>query len=435
MIQSTVIALLALLLVLPCQADSADAAATYPPIAVSAIAPSRQALIVSIGATGVAKADPDRYRELLRLLGFQVTQTAAETRPELKGAFASFARQIKAGADVAVFVLGPVLPKGDDLYLMASDADPSTDRFGTEGLRLSDAMAAVADAGARDTVLFVDACREVQGQSCRIVTGTVPEGVSAIVGKRIKVAAAGAPVAGVTSLAPELLTLLQREGLTDLALFGALEGRLSGTDMGVTSSPSLSRSFSFLPIGFLAGLATPCNAFDPDAGADAVRNAPSVDPTVQSCVKAAATWNFLPWFRNRIAAAREQSTFQHAAAGCDTEATRAYLAVYPQGRFTAEVRKIATTCETEHPRVETPRTAPQTATPMAAATCTIGGLDPAGNNWLALRLAPNYQAAWQSTRLVPGTTVSTYDRADTWTRLRLASGETGWVRSKYLRCR
>ena len=422
-------------------AEPSSGTTIYPPIAVSTAAANRQALIVAVGHVGAAKMDPDRYRDLLRLLGFQVTIVTAETRPELKGAFATFARQVKPGGDVAVFVLGALAPKGDDLYLVASGVDTTSERLPTEGLRLADAMVPIVDVGGRDTVLFVDACREVQGQTCRVGAATVLDGVSAILGERVRSAGGVAPVAGLTSLASELLPLMEREGLNDLALFGALKDKLAGTDMSVAASPSLSRTFAFLPAGFLAGLPTLCNRVDPDAKSDALQNAAPLDPMVQACARAEATWTFTPWFKERLAAAREQASFQHAASGCRPAALRAYFDAYPQGRFGSTLRRIETGCEDERRRAEAPQPAvdptpvnPTPVVPEPAAACTVGGLDPAGNNWLALRQAPNYQAAWSTTRMGPGTLVRRLGRAGDWVHVRLTDGETGWAKGKFLSC-
>ncbi len=409
---------------------------TYPPTAVSTAAPNRQALIISVGHLGAAKMNSDRYRDLLRLLGFQVTIVVAETRPELKGAFATFAGQVKPGGDVAVIVLGALAPKGDDLYLVASGVDTTSERLPTEGLRLADAMVPIVDVGGRDTVLFVDACREAQGQTCRVSTATVLDGVSAILGERVRSTGSAAPVAGLTSLASELLPLMEREGLNDLALFGALKDKLAGTDMSVAASPSLSRSFAFLPAGFLAGLPTLCNRVDLEANADVLQNAAPLDPMIQACARAEATWTFTPWFKDRLAAAREQASFQHAASGCHPAALRAYFDAYPQGRFGSILRRIETGCEDAQRRVEAPSPAvdPTPVVPEPTAACTVGGLDPAGNNWLALRQEPNYQAAWLTTRMGPGILVRRLGRAGDWVHIRLSDGETGWAKAKFLSC-
>ncbi len=433
----TGLALIAAFAVASLDAAAALGDTTVPPIAVSTAAPDRQALIVAVGPVGAATMDSDRYRDVLRLLGFKVMVVAAETRPDLKAAFATFATQVKPGSDVAVFVLGTLLPKGDDLYLVTTGIDTPLERLPTEGLRLADAMAPFANAGGRDTVLFVDGCREAEGQPCRMAAATVPDGISAILGAKVRPPASGAPVAGVSSLASELLPLMQREGLTDLALYGDLKDRLAGTDMSIAASPSLSRSFVFLPAGFLAGLPTPCNRVDPDAGADALRNAASLDPIVQACALAAATWTFSPRFKDRLATAREQAAFQHAASGCRPAVIRAYFDAYPQSRYAPALRDLETGCEEERRRAEAPppvAAEPAPPTPELAATCTVGGLDPAGDNWLALRQAPNYHATWSTTRMGPGTLVRPLGRAGVWVHVRLADGETGWANGKFLAC-
>ncbi len=418
-------------------ASAEIATRTSPPVAVSRVAPDRQALIVAAGHPP-AEADAARYSELLRLLGFQVTLAAADTRPEIKGAFATFAAQVKPGGEVAVFVLGGLLPKDDDLYLFASDAEPPLEVYPSEGLRLADAMRPIADRGPRDTVLFVDLCRPAHGQACHIGAATVPDGVSAIVGVRQKPIETGEPVAGVASLGGELLSLMRQENLSDLALYGALAKSLAGTNMGVAATPSLSRNFAFLPTGFFAGLPTACNRVDPSATAESLRSGASVEPLVSACVQAAATWAAWPWFKDRLAAAREQAAFQAAARGCRSAPIAADLAAYPDGRYASAVHQIDDACAANRRRAaEVAPAPPPPALPepeTTATTCTVGGLDPAGINWLALRSAPSLRAPWSTTQMGPGTVVNVLGRADQWAHVQLASGEMGWANGKFLIC-
>ncbi len=423
-----------------------EGSAPSQPVAVSSATADRQALVVTpavLGGTAparlaLAQADANRYRDLLRLLGFAVTLVQADTRPDLKSAFADFARQVKPGGEVAVFVLGAVLPKGEELYLVPSDAIPPLDLYASEGLRLADALRPIADSGARETVLVVDECHEAQGQGCRIDAASFPERISAIVAERVR--PSGSERTGLASLRTELLPLMEREGLTFSDLFGTLEGRLAGSTMGVEAPPKLTSDFAFLPAGFLAGLPTACNRVDPAAEAEAVTSAAPVEPLVSACVQAAATWAFSPRFRERLAAAREQAAFQHAAEGCRPAVIRAYLDDYPHGRYAPAVRGVEESCEAERRRAEAPppepELPPQPDYPPQPqpAVCRVGGLDPAGNNWLALRSAPTYQAPWSTTRMGPGTVVGVIGRAGEWVKVRLASGETGWANGKFLFC-
>ena len=83
----------------------------------------------------------------------------------------------------------------------------------------------------------------------------------------------------------------------------------------------------------------------------------------------------------------------------------------------------------EPTREPTPQEIPEDVT-----SCTVSGLDPNGNNWLALRNQPSFQSSWSPTRMGPGTIVSSFGRLREWRHVRLASGETGWANGRFLAC-
>jgi hypothetical protein len=62
------------------------------------------------------------------------------------------------------------------------------------------------------------------------------------------------------------------------------------------------------------------------------------------------------------------------------------------------------------------------------------GLDPYGDNFLALRSLPSGTAGVRIARLGPDTLFTELDRQDGWVHVRLPSGQTGWVSARYVGC-
>ena len=361
----------------------------------------------------------------------------------------------RADADVAIFLLGTARPKGEALYVFSEGDAPPPDDYETEGLRLARVLETIAAHGPKETVVLVDECREGDGATCRSAAAHLPDGVSAIVASRRPADASGAPVAGLASLGSEMLPLMRREGLAYLDLYGELTQRVSSTNVTVSASPSLTRGFAFLPTGFLAQLDEACNRVDPEASADTLRQSATVAPLVPACERAARTWAFADHFKTRLEAAREQAAFQRAIASCDMAAMGSFLSTYGASRLAPAVTDARAACEARdreaqqreaqarerdaQERQARERQARETSPPPPAPpdnglTCTVGGLDPNGDNWLALRHGPSPQAPWSTTHMGPGTTVTAFAQLGQWMHVRLANGEEGWASRHFLSC-
>lgn len=82
---------------------------------------------------------------------------------------------------------------------------------------------------------------------------------------------------------------------------------------------------------------------------------------------------------------------------------------------------------------------PPAATPAEAAQSAleryhyVTGLDPNGDNWLALKAAPNASSE-RLRQLPPDTLLTILSSQEPWQEVRLVSGETGWVHGRYLAC-
>lgn len=62
------------------------------------------------------------------------------------------------------------------------------------------------------------------------------------------------------------------------------------------------------------------------------------------------------------------------------------------------------------------------------------GLDPNGDNWLALRSRPTTREGVLLRKLEPGTLFKVTERQGAWDGVRLLNGETGWVYRRYVGC-
>jgi tetratricopeptide (TPR) repeat protein len=64
----------------------------------------------------------------------------------------------------------------------------------------------------------------------------------------------------------------------------------------------------------------------------------------------------------------------------------------------------------------------------------IVGLDPKGDNWLALRSEPGFNRGVRLRQLGPETLMRVTNRSGEWAQVQLQTGEIGWVYSKYIAC-
>ncbi len=81
--------------------------------------------------------------------------------------------------------------------------------------------------------------------------------------------------------------------------------------------------------------------------------------------------------------------------------------------------------------------APAPAAPSATAPAVryqyVDGLDPAGDNFLALRSAPG-GAGHRLAKMGPGTLLQVLAQQGDWLRVRLTDGSTGWAHGRWVYC-
>jgi SH3-like domain-containing protein len=64
----------------------------------------------------------------------------------------------------------------------------------------------------------------------------------------------------------------------------------------------------------------------------------------------------------------------------------------------------------------------------------VSGLDPTGDNWLAMRATPTDSVDNMLRKLPSGTRLNVVGRSGDWFQVRLQTGETGWAFSRYVAC-
>lgn len=336
----------------------------FPAVQASAAAPLRQALIVAPGPSspGPFGADAVADRDLLRLLGFDVTMVTADTRPRLDSAIRDFADAVKRDAEVAIFVLGSSRAGDGALFLTPTAARPSPSPPAAadfDGIRLARLLHAITRRAPKETVVVVDGCVPGDLPACPSGPDVVPRGVSAVLAGPVHPSAA--PPA---SLGRALLGLMKRDGLTFADLAEPLRQAAGDAGLGFAATPAPSRTFAFLPADLLARLPRPCNDVDPRRGAEALRDGPSLAPLVADCAAAAVTYSPWPYFRDRLAVAREQRSAQTALAACDEAAAATYLGAYPGGRYRAAVVEQRRTCAPPPPPPTSPPPPPAPLSPL-----------------------------------------------------------------------
>lgn len=124
---------------------------------------------------------------------------------------------------------------------------------------------------------------------------------------------------------------------------------------------------------------------------------------------------------------RAQTDFDKATRLNTADAWNAFLRTNPNGSLATLARYQLTLLTAAQAQ----------SVPKAEATGSyhyVTGLDPNGDNWLALRSAPNSKSPWSKTRLTPDMLVTVTGTSGEWHAVTLQSGETGWASSRYLAC-
>ncbi len=122
---------------------------------------------------------------------------------------------------------------------------------------------------------------------------------------------------------------------------------------------------------------------------------------------------------------------------------QAFLRAHPDGPLADLARDRVATLKTSEARPPSPppsedqqaslepQSPPRALPPARAPRYVVGGLDPNGDNFLALRTAPNGSAAMLR-QLPPGTRLDAGGKSGAWLHVRTEDGDDGWVSSRYV---
>jgi hypothetical protein len=76
---------------------------------------------------------------------------------------------------------------------------------------------------------------------------------------------------------------------------------------------------------------------------------------------------------------------------------------------------------------------PASTSPQRQTYHYVTGLDPQGDNWLALKAAPNINSS-RLAKMSPDTLLIVVEQQGAWLRVRLRNGSEGWAASRYIAC-
>jgi hypothetical protein len=418
----------------------------------------------------VAVRDREVLAERFKAIGFDVLPIGPGERPALAQDLRAALARLPEGADVVVVALGETLGASHDFYLASSTADAGSVPLDTRAVRVGDLLRRLSTRHPREVVVILDECRSVTSDGCAQAAAAAPSDASIIGGERVDARNRSTPLASPRSLREMLLIATAEEGAVLPASYDSIARMLAGTDLRPLSSPRLSASFAFLPLGYFAGLATECGRVDPNAELGTLETG-STEAFVRACDEAVANYPFTRFFSTRREAAREQLSFLRAVSSCaQTLPAASYRSSYPTGRFRGAVDDFSRDCERRaqearddrrrreamtiqdepsladrsaphQPGPETDgRRGEQTASRRDPATFEEGtyhyvtGLDPDGDNWLALRSAPSLRVGWRQSRMESGTLLTVLGREGDWLHVRLLSGVTGYAYARYVSC-
>lgn len=330
------------------------------------------------------RADAEAVAETARALGFRVTlMTASVTQEAFLRRFGSFAEGVQAGDTVLFYFAGHGIALQGTNYLLPSDVpaiEPGQEMLArTRSLAEADLSAALRERGARVVVMVVDACRDNPFPK----SGTRGVGLA-------RGLARSEPADGVFSL--------YSAGAGQQAL-----DRLPGDD------PDRNSVFTRV---FVRQMRKPgLNLIDlGESVRDEVARLAETVPHKQ-----------VPAYYNEVRGARFV-----ALAG-------------PDGVPPLPSEPVPAATARPPDPLPPPAIMPRPAAP-APREARLGAfsypsrLDPAGDNWLALRSLPSGRDGVRLMKLGPEALFSVLGRQGPWLNVRLRTGEIGWVHGDYVGC-
>jgi uncharacterized caspase-like protein len=356
-------------------------------------------------------ADASAVAAALESVGFRVTRlSGAVTQEDLLRRFGIFTETVRSGDMALVYFAGHGIALQGTNYLLPSDIpaiEPGQEMLArSRALAETDLSSALRDHGARVVVMVIDACRD----------NPFPKSGTRSVGQN----------RGLTRAEPA-------DGV--FSIYAASAGqqaldRLPGTDTSPNSvftrifvTQLKRRDLNLIDLG--------------ESVRDEVSKLAETIPYRQ-----------VPAYYNEVRGARFVSLASPDEIPSPAAATSSPLNPAPPasethapttgGGTSGQERLTSRPPRTDPPRIavlpppvpmdEVPRTPP-----MATYSYPVG-LDPSGDNWVALRSLPSGTAGVRLAKLGPATLFTVEGRQGAWVAVRLRNGRTGWVHGNYVGC-
>nr|WP_246693787.1 caspase family protein [Methylobacterium sp. WL18] len=326
------------------------------------------------------RSDAAAMATKLQKLGYEVLHRTDLDRRSMNEAVSTFLARVEPGSEALVYYAGHGVELNGSNYLLPIDIPPlSPDQermLRTEGFNLTDLLLDLEGRSARVSLVILDACRnnplrEISGGVATRSLGAT-RGLGRVDPPRgtFVIFSAGVGEEAIDNLGEQdanpnglftrkLLTLIDQDGLEIRPMVQRLraevrQAALSGT--GRSQIPSyydqLLGEFYFQPKSQQTGTPGENNCdrlIDANASTSALTKT-DLETGLQACMVASTQFPNEMRFVHQLQAAQEQRMVQRALGSNQTELSNTYLLLYPNGRFTGDVRAHIATLSSVPPK-------------------------------------------------------------------------------------
>jgi hypothetical protein len=401
----------------------------------------RVALVIGVNAykelPKLAKAtgDANALAATLGAANFTVTKVLDPDRRALNKAIALFANSLGPDDVALVHFSGHGVEIEGENFLLPADAPmPAEGGAGlvkSEALAMSGLIQQISEKGARVRIFIIDACRDnpfAKPGSRSVGSSRGLARVDAPAGTFIMYSA-GYKQQALDTLGPRdatsesvytrvLLKHLTQPGqkLQDVALSVRSEVEQMAKSVGHEQRPAyydeLSAGFALTGEQSSEPVSVPVQIQETPQPQPQPQPQPRAEPPVDTSAVEIAYWNSIK-------------------DSASPEPFQAYLRKYPNGQFTdlagIKLRELVSSRST----VDRP---PRADPPLRTVSYHyLVGLDPRGDNFLALKEFPAINAP-RLRKMGPETLLEVLDRNGPWLKVRTQDGTTGWAHGKYIAC-
>lgn len=309
-------------------------------------------------------ADSTAVAASVRKVGFETFLAQNLDRRGMNEVIARFLQRVEAGSEVLVYYAGHGVEMQGSNYLLPIDIPalgPEQERLlRTEGVNLTELLQDIEARATRMALVILDACRDnpFRREGTRSLGAT--RGLGRVEPPRgsFVIYAAGVGEQALDSLGPsdqdpnglftrQFLRLLKEDGLELRAMVrklraGVREAAL--THAGHSQIPSyydqMLGEFYFLPPGASADIGkTECDRLvDAGAARDDIKKL-DVEALLQACMSAVERFPNEPRLRHLLQVAQDQRAYRKAVDSKDRGMAEAYLVLFSNGRYVADVRQ------------------------------------------------------------------------------------------------